>query len=130
MGQGEFLLLFVVYAQPPVLGFALVSLSWGSLAEGGRLGFLGGARRRPKSIKFFECATYSRAGGRISYDLSTISLALVFILYDLDLIFFFSEATGVIGWGLVEWSLVCAYLLFFIVGVWYDKLRGGLGWSI
>jgi hypothetical protein len=87
-------LLVLVYAQPPVLGLLLVFAFWSRLTDTAWLAQYFGVRRRLKSTRFFECAAYSRLVGWLRYGTQGLALCAVFLIYDVDLIFFFTEATA------------------------------------
>jgi len=50
-----------------------------------------GLRNHSKSLRFFECAAYSRLVGHLRYNIQALSLLAVFIIYDVDLFFFIAE---------------------------------------
>ena len=53
-----------------------------------------GVRQRLRSTRFFECAAYSRLVGWLRYGTQGLALCAVFLIYDLDLIFFFAEMSA------------------------------------
>lgn len=91
----EFVLASVAFIQPPIFGFLFFSLSRSGLASRHLLALLKATRARHKSVKFFECASYARLLNTVQYDVFVLSFCVLFILYDVDLIFFFTEATCV-----------------------------------
>lgn len=46
---------------------------------------------RHRSTRFFECAAYARLLSSFRYGTQALGLAVLFLLYDVDLIFFMSE---------------------------------------
>jgi NADH:ubiquinone oxidoreductase subunit 3 (subunit A) len=121
----EFVTACLAIMQPPIFGFLLFSL--GRLGVGSKFFFshLKSTRRRFKSVKFFECAVYSRLINQAQYDVVTLALCVLFILYDVDLIFFFTEAVCIGQWSSLEAYFVFANFLLLIFGVWYDYIRLG-----
>jgi NADH:ubiquinone oxidoreductase subunit 3 (subunit A) len=80
-----------MFVQPPIFGFIFFALSRSGVAAKFFFSFLRATRVRYKSVKFFECAVYSRLVNSIQYDIFVLSFCILFILYDVDLIFFFTE---------------------------------------
>lgn len=97
--SSEALFLVGVYTQPVLLGFILFFLARPGLLSRVLFLQLKAPRRRTKSTRFFECAAYSRLVGQFRLELLTLGLALAFIVYDVDLVFFLAEATCWQHWG-------------------------------
>lgn len=87
------------------------------------------ARRRFKNVRFFECGAYARLIGSLRYDVQALSFVVVFVLYDVDLFFFFSEVLMNEWWGPQQLILAGTYLALFVAGLWYDISRQGLTWA-
>lgn len=85
--------LVFTYAQPAILGFLLFIIVRPGLVSRVLFLQLKSSRRRLKSTRFFECAVYSRLVGQFKFDLMTLGLALAFLIYDVDLVFFLAETT-------------------------------------
>lgn len=120
----------LVLVQPPLVLAALVASTFrrhGIWA--GRLRSPG-ARNRLRSARFFECAAYPRLTGWLRFSTQGLAFCGLFLLYDLDLVFFFSEATEHGGWTWVQLGLLALYVLFFLGGLYYDLWRYGLLWSV
>ncbi len=93
MFTSDLCLLVLVYAQPPILGILLIFALWARLTDTAWLSQQLGIRRRLRSTRFFECAAYSRLIGWLRYGTQGLALCAVFLIYDVDLIFFFAEVT-------------------------------------
>lgn len=91
MGAPELALLVLAYLQPVVLGLLLWLSLWTTLAPTVYLSGASFMRRRFASTRFFECAAYSRLVGWLRYGSQAIGLTALFLLYDVDLVFFLSE---------------------------------------
>ena len=89
----ELILAVLLLLQPPIFGFLFFSVARSGLAARFLFSQLKTTRARYKSIKFFECAVYSRLINSIQYDIFVLSFCILFILYDVDLFFFFTEVT-------------------------------------
>jgi NADH:ubiquinone oxidoreductase subunit 3 (subunit A) len=130
MHDAEFGLLLLLYAQPSVLGLALFVLARPGLLGWAADAQLRGVRKRLRAVRFFECAAYARLAGRLRYGLQVLSLCAVFVLYDLDLVFFFAEATCGGWWSCEQAMLVLVFAGLFAAGVVYDSLRSSLMWAL
>jgi NADH:ubiquinone oxidoreductase subunit 3 (subunit A) len=86
--------LVIVYIQPPVMGVLLALRFRPGLIDTAWWARSLGIRQRQKSTRFFECAAYSRLSGWVRYGTQSLALCAVFLLYDVDLVFFFTEVTA------------------------------------
>jgi len=125
----EFILAVCMFAQPPFFGFIFFILARRGIASRFFFSFLKTTRKRFKSVKFFECAVYSRLVNAIQYDIYVLSFCVLFILYDVDLIFFFAEAISYDQWSISEALFVFCNFFMLAVGLWYDYIRCGFNWS-
>jgi len=91
MPQGDLAFLLFCYMQPPILGFILFMVARQGLINKALFSYQRAARKRFKNVRFFECGVYSRLLGALRYDLQALSFTVMFVLYDVDLFFFFSE---------------------------------------
>lgn len=129
MLNSEFILATLLLVQPPVFGFIFFSVTRSGVAAKFFFSFFRVTRSRQKSIKFFECAVYSRLVGAIQYDIYVLSFCVLFILYDVDLIFFVAEAVCAEQWSVAELGFIAINFVLFIFGLWYDYIRLGFNWS-
>ena len=80
-------------------------------------GHTSGVRNQTSAFRFFECAAYSRLGSRLHYNIQTFSICLAFLLYDIDLFFFFAEATHLDTNGALDLCIMAVFLLLFMAGL-------------
>jgi NADH:ubiquinone oxidoreductase subunit 3 (subunit A) len=129
MGSLEFVLSLVACFQPLVIG-ALVVVGLGRLSPPlGAGGRAGGLRGSTSAFRFFECASYSRLSSRLHYNMQTFSICLAFLLYDIDLFFFFAESTHLDSNSIYELCLLAIFLGLFMFGLWFDYTRFGFEWA-
>lgn len=121
----ELALVLLVYCQPPIVFGLLAVVGWRQLHASSGMGRLRGPRMRTRSVVFFECAAYSRQHVTTSYDINSIVTCVAFIIYDVDLLFFFPEAIHADMWAPVEAIMVTALVTLFGYGLWYDARRMG-----
>ena len=93
MLSSDLLVQLIVYLQPPLLGLLLTFALRPSLVDAAWFSRYAGARQRFRSTRFFECASYARLTGWLRYGTQSLALCAVFLLYDIDLVFFFAEMT-------------------------------------
>jgi NADH:ubiquinone oxidoreductase subunit 3 (subunit A) len=91
MFTSDLVLNLIVLAQPLILGLALFLLAHQGVLLGSFFSKHSGVRTHPKTLRFFECAAYSRLIGHLRYNLQALSLLAVFVIYDVDLFFFLAE---------------------------------------
>lgn len=117
------------YLQPPFIGLLLFSLTRQGLLNRTYLTSLRFIRKKAKGARYFECAVYPRLVGRLKYDLQVLSFVLIFVLYDVDLVFFYSEILTFDTWAPSQALLFAVYAVFFVGGLAYDIIRQGLNWA-
>lgn len=128
MLNGDLILTLVIYSQPLLLGLVGFSLAKLRLLNWTWSLRYGAVRNRLRGTRFFECAAYPRLTGWLRFSTQGLTLCAFFLLYDLDLVFFFAETTSYELWTVTSLVLLVIYFLFFIVGVCYDVWRSGLMW--
>lgn len=130
MSSVEFVLGYVACFQPLVIGLAAF-IGLGRFAPAGATSaHISTTRNSLSAYRFFECATYSRLGSRLNYNVQTFSICMAFLLYDLDLFFFLPEASHLESNGPLELFAIAVFLAFFVVGLWFDYTRFGFEWAL
>ena len=116
----------------PILLFILVGLAFGAapLVIGGGLSRLLGVHR-PDSEKLspYECGFEAFEDARMKFDVRYYLIAILFILFDLEIAFLFPWAVVLkeIGWfGLMAMLL---FLGILVVGFIYEWMKGALEWE-
>lgn len=90
----DFVITIVVFMQPMLLALLLFLLTHQGVFTGNLFFKVLGVRQHSKSVRFFECAAYSRLVGHLRYNLQALSLLAVFVIYDVDLFFFIAEVVA------------------------------------
>ena len=122
-------IMIVSYIQPPILAYIIFLFTKNSLFNFSWFEQMSFIRKKRKSIKFFECSVYSRLINYYQYDIHCFIFCILFILYDVDLIFFFSEAAFLDSWSFLDFFIFVVYVFFFLIGFWYDYERYSLYWN-
>ena len=112
----------------PVLMFMLVGLGFG-LAPVilGRLI----APYRPDSEKNspYECGFEAFEDARMKFDVRYYLIAILFILFDLEIAFLFPWAVSLREVGLAGFVAVLIFLAILVVGFVYEWKKGALDWE-
>jgi len=118
----------------PVLVFILVALVFGCVPIIiGRL--VGPHRPDPEKLSAFECGFEAFEDARMKFDVRYYLVAIIFILFDLEIAFLFPWATifqeivnteSVRRFGFIEMMVFIAIL---VVGYIYAWAKGALDWE-
>ncbi|HUN91648.1 MAG TPA: NADH-quinone oxidoreductase subunit A [Burkholderiaceae bacterium] len=114
----------------PVLLFILVGLAVGAafLVVGG---LFGPHKPNPEKLSPFECGFEAFEDARMKFDVRYYLVAILFILFDLEVAFLFpwAAAVGRMGtWGVGFWSMM-VFLGILTVGFVYEWKKGALDWE-
>lgn len=112
----------------PILIFLGVAAALGSVLIG--LGFLFGPRR-PDSEKLsaYECGFEPFSDSRMKFDVRYYLVAILFIVFDLEIAFLFPWAVSLGSIGSVGLFAMGFFLLILIVGFVYEWKKGALEWD-
>lgn len=112
----------------PVLLFILVAtgIGFALLGAGSLLG-----PRRPDSEKLspYECGFETFDDARMRFDIRYYLVAILFILFDLEIAFLFPWAMAQGTVGLVGFWSVMVFLAVLTVGFIYEWKKGALDWE-
>lgn len=112
----------------PVLVFILVSLFVGAVAIGA--GFVLGPRR-PDSEKLspYECGFEAFEDSRMKFDVRYYLVAILFIIFDLEIAFLFPWAVALDSIGLAGFVAMGIFIGILVIGFIYEWKRGALEWE-
>jgi NADH-quinone oxidoreductase subunit A len=112
----------------PVLIFLLVAGGLGVLLL--VLGFLL-APRRPDAAKLspYECGFEAFEDSRMKFDVRYYLVAILFIVFDLEIAFLFPWAVALDSTGIVALAAMGVFLLVLVVGFIYEWKKGALEWD-
>ena len=118
----------------PVLVFAIVGLVFGCVPIAlGRL--LGPHRPDAEKISAYECGFEAFEDARMQFDIRYYLIAIIFILFDLEIAFLFpwatifkeiAESAAVRAFGFIEMFVFIGIL---VVGYVYAWAKGALDWE-
>ena len=116
----------------PILLFIIVGLGFGfaGLLLGGGLSRLLGVHR-PNSEKLspYECGFEAFEDARMQFDVRYYLVAILFILFDLEIAFLFPWAIVLQEIGLFGFLAMVLFLAILVVGFIYEWMKGALEWE-
>ncbi len=112
----------------PILLFTGVALAIGVLPIG--LGMVLGPRRPdPQKNSPYECGFEAFEDARMKFDVRYYLVAILFILFDLEIVFLFPWAVALGGIGLLGFWSMMFFLFVLVVGFVYEWRKGALQWE-
>lgn len=112
----------------PVLLFILVGIGVGAAPMIiGRI--LGPHRPDPQKLSPYECGFEAFEDARMRFDVRYYLVAILFILFDLEIAFLFPWAVTLGEIGTVGFVSMMVFLTILVVGFVYEWSRGALDWE-
>jgi NADH-quinone oxidoreductase subunit A len=111
------ILLFIAVAV--VIGIAPMAL--------GKL--LGPSRPDPEKLSPYECGFEAFEDARMKFDVRYYLVAILFILFDLEIAFLFPWATVINDIGFAGFLAMMLFLGILTVGFVYEWMKGALEWE-
>jgi NADH-quinone oxidoreductase subunit A len=94
------------------------------------LGFLIGPRRPdPQKLSPYECGFEAFEDSRMKFDVRYYLVAILFIVFDLEIAFLFPWAVALDSIGVVALAAMGVFLLVLVVGFIYEWKKGALEWD-
>ena len=112
----------------PVLIFVVIALVMAAVMIG--LGFVLGPRR-PDDAKLspYECGFEAFEDSRMKFDVRYYLVAILFIIFDLEIAFLFPWAVSLNKVGLFGFLAMVIFLGILVVGFIYEWKKGALEWE-
>ncbi len=112
----------------PVLIFILIGVVFGAIMMG--VGFLL-ATSKPDSQKLspYECGFEAFEDARMKFDVRFYLVAILFIIFDLEIAFLFPWAVVLRDIGLFGFGAMMLFLTILVVGFIYEWKKGALQWE-
>jgi NADH-quinone oxidoreductase subunit A len=112
----------------PILLFLLVGVAVGVAPMVlGKL--LGPSRPNPEKLSPYECGFEAFEDARMKFDVRYYLVAILFILFDLEIAFLFPWAVVVNDIGLPGFLSMMLFLGILTVGFVYEWMKGALEWE-
>jgi NADH-quinone oxidoreductase subunit A len=112
----------------PILLFILFGLALGALMLGvGR--FVSPWRPDPEKLSPYECGFEAFEDARMKFDVRYYLVAILFILFDLEIAFLFPWAVVLREIGYFGFVAMMVFLAILVVGFIYEWKKGALEWE-
>jgi NADH-quinone oxidoreductase subunit A len=112
----------------PVLLFILVGLAIGVAPQ--VIGFiLGPNRPDPAKNSPYECGFEAFEDARMKFDVRYYLIAILFILFDLEIAFLFPWAVALKEIGFIGFIDMMIFLVILVLGFAYMWIKGALDWE-
>lgn len=94
------------------------------------LSFLRGPRRpNPEKLSPYECGFEAFADARLKFDVRFYLVAILFIIFDLEVALLFPWAISLYDIGIFGYFSMMLFLLILTVGFIYEWRKGALEWE-
>ncbi len=112
----------------PILLFILVAIAVGVAPMVlGKL--LGPNRPDPEKLSPYECGFEAFEDARMKFDVRYYLVAILFILFDLEIAFLFPWAVALNDIGMAGFVAMMVFLGILVVGFVYEWMKGALEWE-
>jgi NADH-quinone oxidoreductase subunit A len=116
----------------PILMFIVVGLAIGAVPM--MLGWaastaLGNNRPDPEKLSPYECGFEAFEDARMKFDVRYYLVAILFILFDLEIAFLFPWAVALRDIGASGFWAMMMFLAILVVGFVYEWKKGALDWE-
>src|ERR1043165_2482481 len=90
---------------------------------------LGPKRKTKIKLETFECGIESKGNARIPFSIKYFLVAILFVLFDVEVIFMYPWAVNFKSLGLVGFVEMLTFVGFLLVGFYYIIKKGALKWE-
>lgn len=93
--------------------------------------FLGPRQKAGNSVKnqSFECGIEAEGNARTPFSIKYFLTAVLFVLFDIEIVFFYPYAVNFREFGVEGFVAVLAFVAVFFLGFLYVLKRGALDWD-
>jgi NADH-quinone oxidoreductase subunit A len=116
----------------PILLFIGVGLAFGLVLP--LVGWIassatGANRPDPEKLSPYECGFEAFEDARMKFDVRYYLVAILFILFDLEIAFLFPWAVSLDAIGFFGFMSMMVFLTILVVGFVYEWMKGALDWE-
>lgn len=129
MGSIEFVLLITANLQLVILLGLLYFKVPSSFFTFSWLKRLKGQKNERRGGKFYECSVRPRLVTKVQYNLPILGFCVLFIIYDVDLIFFMPMVVSSAVWSLANVFFFILIVFLFGFALWLDLKKFGALWD-
>jgi len=117
----------------PILLFMAIGMGFGLLLVvlGFFLGNIGHGGRKPdaEKVSAYECGFEAFEDARMKFDVRYYLVAILFIIFDLEIAFLFPWAVSLDAIGMTGFVAMLMFLAVLVVGFVYEWKKGALEWE-
>ena len=115
----QYLPILVFLGVAGALGVLLIALGW----------LLGPRRPDAEKLSAYECGFEAFEDARMKFDVRYYLVAILFIVFDLEIAFLFPWAVALDEIGLIGLAAMGVFMLVLVVGFIYEWKKGALEWD-
>ena len=112
----------------PIIMQALVALGFVALVLI-VVPMLGPRRKSAKKDENFECGIESQGNARLPVSIKYLMTAILFVLFDVEVIFFYPYAVNFRAMGFEGFFAVLMFVAIFLIGFYYVLRKGAFEWD-
>ncbi len=112
----------------PVLVFLGIAIALGLILLGLGL-ILGNGQKDPEKLSPYECGFEPFEDSRLKFDVRYYLVAILFIIFDLEIAFLFPWAVSLDAVGVFGLVAMGIFLTVLVVGFIYEWKKGALEWD-
>ncbi len=90
---------------------------------------IGSRRSSKKKDENFECGIESQGNARIPVSIKYFMTAILFVLFDVEVIFFYPYAVNFRGMGFDGFFAILLFVAVFLIGFYYVLRKGAFEWD-
>ena len=91
--------------------------------------WLGPHRRTKIKLDSFECGIEAKGNARLPFNIKYFLVAILFVLFDVEVIFMYPWAVNFKQLGLVGFMEMILFIGFLLIGFFYLLKKGALKWE-
>ena len=90
---------------------------------------LGPKRKTKTKLEAFECGIESKGNARIPFNIKYFLVAILFVLFDVEVIFMYPWAVNFKDLGITGLIEMFVFIVLLMVGFFYIKKKGAFKWE-
>lgn len=83
-----------------------------------------------QKLSVYECGFDPFESARIKFDIQFYILAILFIIFDIELVYLLPWVLMVNQLGFLAFNVVLSFLLIIILGFYYEWVKNALDWNV
>jgi NADH-quinone oxidoreductase subunit A len=91
--------------------------------------YIGPKRKTRQKLENFECGIEGMGNARSPFSVKYFIIAIIFVLFDVEVIFMYPWAVNFKGLGLRGFTEMIVFVALFMLGFLYILLKGAFKWE-